>query len=218
MATRTTRSKSKRENADKPAEESDKKQKNMTLGQHLFLTREEDTNAILEDDQVSAYEVFSNYGKQKVIEELNAVEEDSGKFGGQIYVSKRTGKEDLIIRFLNLKKSGIPDHITHMCNAEKIKWNLEDLNLNYVGNNVNTGVGMLFVRGEDVKDTNEIPETYKYMGLVGTQGLSSDGGKMHSLTLIIDYVISRKELAEQFGGNVLKCKKNRYGATLCSKF
>lgn len=221
---RTTRSREKRqrEEAGLPAEDP-KPPKRQTLGQYLAEEREKEAEALLEHDLVSNYEPFQNYRKGDVLAQFQAEEVDP-VFQGQYY--NATNLEDgPRLLFLTLQTGDHPKNFTHFCNNTSLKWHLKPLRI--LSSKVHfrlPSVVMLFVRGEFVEGTSLNSEEYKFVGIVGCQSVSSSHsveGKYDSPyiyidgTLVFDYVLSRADLAH-FGNNVMKCKKNRYGCSLCN--
>jgi hypothetical protein len=220
---RSTRSREKRqrEEAGLPAE--DPKPKRQTLGQYLADEREKEAEALLEHDLVSNYEPYQNYRKGEVLAQFQA-EEVNPVFQGQYY--NATNLEDgPRLLFLTLQTGDHPKNFTHFCNNTSLKWHLKPLRiLSREFHFRLPSVVMLFVRGQFVDGTSLDSEEYKYVGIVGCQSVSSSHsveGKFDSPyiyidgRLVFDYVLSRADLAH-FGDNVMKCKKNRYGCSLCS--
>jgi hypothetical protein len=224
---RSTRSATKRKaDAEGHVQEKNTKQPR-TLGEVMALEREKASETLETNKKVSKYEMFKNYTKDEVINEFNATEPKpkeisffASLFGkkinlnSQVYVAE-VGGTRLNMYFLTLGTGKKPSTFTHMCNAEKITWNVSDLNLDHTtfsALELTTNAGMVFVRGQHVKGTTY--DEYKYMGLLGTQATTISNNVV-CVKFVIDMKITRKELAEQMGENVLKCKKNRWGATLC---
>mmetsp|Transcript_13197 Transcript_13197/g.13673 ORF Transcript_13197/g.13673 Transcript_13197/m.13673 type:complete len:83 (-) Transcript_13197:37-285(-) len=82
----------------------------------------------------------------------------------------------------------------------------------------------MFVRGQYVEGTTTTSNNYKCLGLIGVQSTSGHmrGGVIGAphiylrVTFVFDYFVTRKELETQFGENVMKCKKNKYGCSICA--
>lgn len=194
------------------------KEKSMTLGQHLFQERMKATQLIEEnhDNPINNYEVFVNYDKNEVIKDLNLEEMDG--FSHQFYY---TPNYQVAVLFIPLSTGPNPKSFSHICNNSSLQWNLQSMHIARSTHFFNLpDVVLVFIQGQYIEGMSltSSPSLYKCLGLVGVKSVSS-GGDPHEyirVTLVFDYVISRKELLEQFGENVMKCKKNKYGASLCN--
>ena len=167
----------------------------------------------MEDDKlVLKYQMLSNYIKEDVLSDLSAVEPLGGAFAGQLYESHNAK-----LVFLTLQTGDSPKRFNHICNNSNMNWNLKNLNIKtseYYFSLPN--VIMVFARGDHVEGTTMDGSVYKYVGLQGLQSVSSSGGLYLNATILFDYIVSRKEMENNFGGNVMKCKKNKYGCSLCA--
>ena len=195
------------------------KPKMMTLGKHLALERQAEEEQLLKNESVSQFEQFENYDKDTVVNVLSAVEVNSTLFHDHDFYMA-TGPDTPKIIFLTLKTGENPKSFTHFCNNTSMKWNLEHLHIPHNAYHFGLpGVVMVFARGEFVEGTHLASDKYKYLGIVGVQSVSSGNAngtyEYLSATLIFDYSLSRKEL-ELFGKNIIKCKKNKYGCSLCA--
>lgn len=197
------------------------KAKVMTLGKHLALQRQEEEEKLLENEGVSKYEQFANYSKEAVVADLAATEVDSALFRDNNYYASPTG-DDVKILFLTLETGEHPKDFSHFCNNASLRWSLQHLKIDSLKYFMKTpSVLMLFVRGQHVEDTTSTSDEYKYVGLAGVQSIASgmlDNGTKHYylyVRLIFDYALSRNEML-MFGDNVMKCKKNKYGCSLCA--
>jgi hypothetical protein len=222
---RVTRSREKKRKIEEGTEEAPKP-KIQTLGQYLQDEREKIAENLLEDETIAHYEAFSNYSKEEVIKEFDAI---ADQYADQLYQAQK-GESQIV--FLNLETGDHPKTFTHICNNISLIWNLQSLCIPARCPLFRApDVVMLFVRGDYVEGTEDNPDQYKYLGLIGIQSLSSGpasdavsrstvskGGVGYSIhyqvRFVFDHVFSRKELT-LFGNNVMKCKKNRYGASLC---
>jgi hypothetical protein len=197
------------------------KEKSMTLGQHLFREREKKTNEL--SDLVSKFEAFENYNKAEVIAEL-ALEEKAG-FDEELFY---TSDKQLAVLFIPLSTSTPCRRTSHICNSSSLQWNLESKRLSTSTHFGLPNVVLVFATGQHLKDLSPLKRAassaqYKCLGLVGVQSVSSGsrGGVIGQpseyirATLVFDYLIPKRELEEQFGDNVMRCKKNRYGCSLC---
>lgn len=195
------------------------KEKSMTLGKYLHQEREKTTQMIEEThDDINKYEVFVNYDKIEVINDLNLVEEDG--FAHQLY---HTPDRQVAVLFIPLSVGSHPRTFSHICNNSSMQWNLEKMHIPTSTHFGLPNVVLVFVHGQHLEGMSlTSPKSlYKCLGLVGVQSTSSGAlrtGQRYEYiraTLVFDYVINRKELIEQFGDNVMKCKKNKYGTSLC---
>lgn len=206
------------------------KPKRQTLGQHLQEEREKMVDKLEADQTVRKYVPYSNYEKSEVVGEFQAREVTL--FQGQLFESPR----GLKLIFLTLRTGPNPKTFTHFCNNISLKWNLKDLKIGSSRYQFKLpDVVMLFVRGEHVEGTDLESTSFKYVGLVGLKSVSSSrddsgGGRTISsplnsviggeyilieASLGFDYVLSKKDLSH-FGANVMRCKKNRFGSSLCA--
>jgi hypothetical protein len=195
------------------------KEKSMTLGQHLFQEREKKTNELLANELISQYETFENYDKAEVIARL-CLEEKEG-FNGELYY---TADKQLAVLFIPLSTATPAKRTSHICNSSSLQWNLESMRLASSSHFGLPNVVLVFATGQHLKGLSlPPPSLYKCLGLVGVQSISSGsrGGVLGQpseyirATLVFDYSIRKRELEEQFGDNVMRCKKNRYGCSLC---
>jgi hypothetical protein len=193
----------------------------MTLGQHLFQEREKKTNELLANDLISQYETFENYDKGEVIARL-CLDEKEG-FNGELYY---TADKQLAVLFIPLSTATPAKRTSHICNSSSLQWNLESMRLASSSHFGLPNVVLVFATGQHFKGLSlPAPSLYKCLGLVGVQSISSGfrGGVLGQpseyeyirATLVFDYSIRKRELEEQFGDNVMRCKKNRYGCSLC---
>ncbi len=215
------REKQRREEAGIPADPP--KPKRQTLGKYLADEREKEKDALLEKEIISEFEEYSNYKKEAVLKKFVAVEVDE-QFKAQYY--RATNVEDgPQLLFLTLQTGEHPKDFTHWCNNTSLRWHLADLKINSRSVNFRLpSVVMLFVRGEHVQGTSLTSAEFKYVGIVGMQSVSS-GSLDRSYSsdsyiyldgrLVFDYVLSKKDLSH-FGDNVMRCKKNKYGCSLCN--
>jgi hypothetical protein len=195
-------------------------EKSMTLGQHMHQVRERVTKELLESDAISKYETFVNYEKEEVLHDLS-LEERPG-FHGQLYYTP-PGPKQAAVLFIPLSVGAHPKSFSHICNSTSLQWNLEKMKLSSSSMFGLPNVVLVFVHGQHLEGLPEPSNgtLFKCLGLLGVQSLSSGSagpGRPHEYiraTLVFDYVIRKKELEEQFGANVMKCKKNRYGCSLC---
>lgn len=195
------------------------KEKSMTLGQHLHQERERAAEELMESDALSKYETFVNYEREDVIRDLSL--EEAPGFRGQLYFTSIDSKQAAVL-FIPLSVGSHPKSFSHICNSSSLQWNLERMHIPSSSMFGLPNVVLVFVRGQHLKDISSTGTMYKCLGLVGVQSISSGSsgiGKPYEyrgVTLVFDYVIRKKELEEQFGENVMKCKKNRYGCSLCA--
>jgi len=86
-------------------------------------------------------------------------------------------------------------------------------------------VWLVFVRDEYVEGTSINSSQFKCLGLMGVKSIVSTTSRSQSneyesqlseCILSFDYIISKKEMINSFGNNVMKCKKNKYGFSLCA--
>lgn len=220
--TRVTRAREKKRRLDEGIPEDPPKPKIQTLGKYLADEREKIATELQQDEDVADYEQFANYEKNDVLARLNAQAVD--KFKGQLYSTGEEHKGTRLV-FLTFATGEHPKNFTHICNNTTIKWNLQDLKIS--SSHYHFGlpdVAMVFVRGKHVEGTTAIGNMYKYLGLVGLQSISSGSGDGSytsesyiylQATFVFDYVLTKKELA-LFGNNIMKCKKNKYGSSLCN--
>lgn len=222
---RTTRASEKRRRIEAGIPDDPPKEKRMTLGQHLAEERAKEAEEILHNDKISQFEVFQDYKKDDVITLLEATAEQEDLFRGQLYHGEYTN-----IVFLDLQTGEHPKSFTHICNGSTVTWNLKELDVESSRYSFRLpAVYMVFVRGEHVDGTSD-ENKYKYLGLIGLQSVSSgpkDGyasvlsGRSASpyiyltATFTFEYVLSKKE-QQLFGMNLMRCKKNKYGASLCA--
>jgi hypothetical protein len=181
----------------------------MTLGQHMHQARERITDELMESDAISKYETFVNYEKEEVLRDLS-LEERPG-FRGQLYYTP-SGPKQAAVLFIPLSVGAHPKSFSHICNSSSLQWNLEKMKLSSSSMFGLPNVVLVFVHGQHLEGLPK-PSTgtlFKCLGLLGVQSMS-----LNRATLVFDYVIRKKELEEQFGANVMKCKKNRYGCSLC---
>jgi hypothetical protein len=195
------------------------KEKSMTLGQHLQQERDRAAEELMESDALSKYETFVNYEKEDVINDLS-LEERPG-FRGQLYFTP-SGPKQAAVLFIPLSVGAHPKLFSHICNSSSLQWNLEKMHISSSSTFGLPNVVLVFVCGQHLEGISSSTGTlFKCLGLLGVQSISSGPsgpGKPYQyrgVTLVFDYVIRKKELEEQFGGNVMKCKKNRYGCSLC---
>jgi hypothetical protein len=217
---RTTRASEKRRRIESGIPDDPPKEKRMTLGQLLAEERAKEAEEILQDDKISHYEPYNDYRKSSVISFLEAAAEEEQLFHGQLYRSDR----DVNIVFLDLETGDNPKTFTHLCNGSTLKWNLKQFSIESSRYRFKLpAVYMVFVRGAHVEGARIDGDVYKYLGLIGLQSVSS-GKKDYSqpgphmyleATFTFEYVMSKKEQA-LFGGNLMKCRKNKYGASLCA--
>jgi hypothetical protein len=198
------------------------KEKRMTIGAYLLKERTEQTEELSSSDTISKYETFTNYEKDEVVTDLG-LEEVSG-FCQQLYHSE---KHHLKVLFIPLRTGPHPKDFSHICNNSSLQWYLRDMRV--TDNNGFLALGnvfLVFIQGDHIEGlTRSAANYYKCLGLIGVQSVSS-GRRDYTdpqsryecirATLVFDYVISRKEMEQQFGGNVMKCKKNKYGCSICA--
>lgn len=217
---RSTRSNEKKRKQDEGIVD-EPKAKSMTLGKYLALERQAEEEKLMENEGVAKFEQFTNYSKDAVVAEMAATEVDGALFRDNNYYTSPTG-DDVKILFLTLETGDHPKDFTHFCNNTSLRWSLQHLKIDSMNYFMKTpSVLMLFVRGEHVAGTTATSDEYKYVGLAGVQSIASGtlgtGSKHYYLyaRLIFDYALSRNELL-MFGENVIKCKKNKYGCSLCA--
>jgi len=218
-AVRVTRAREKKRRVDEGIPDEPPKPKRQTLGQYLAEEREKITNELQEKDKVNNYEMYSLYNKEDVIKTFNA--ENIPCLAGQSYKSADEGPQ---LVFLTLETGPHPKTFTHLCNNSSLIWNIASLKISHSQQLFGVpNVVMLFVRGKHISGTEKEKEgMYKYIGLVGVQSTSSGSSNgigtpyIHlEVRFVFDYVLTKAELAE-FGEHVMKCKKNRYGCSLCN--
>jgi hypothetical protein len=212
QAGRVTRSREKKRRLDEGIPEDQPKPKYQTLGQYLMEERLEMTGKLEEKTKVAEHEAWSNYEKNDIVQAFHATPVSG--FRDQYYL----GDDDTKLIFLTLETGAHPKEFTHLCNNASLVWNVKDLMLKSLDMSI-PNVVMLFVRGEFVEGTTKTGSTYKYLGLVGIQSTSSgncgdDGYRCLQVRFVFDYLLTRNEL-QVFGGNLMKCKKNKYGHSLC---
>jgi len=212
---RTTRSQEKKRKQDEGIVEPPK-EKRQTLGQYLDGVRAEEAENILQTNPlVDSYETLRNYDKASVISEFNAhLVEGGSHFGDGFYECE----DGLKIIFLTMQTGDHPKTFSHICGNSCLKWNLAS-EYRVPTSDFHFGIPavyLVFIRGEHVQGTTKKSKEYKCLGLMGFGSMSSSQGFYLSATLLFDYVISRKEMEAHFGDNVMKCKKNKYGCTLCA--
>lgn len=198
--------------------EEPEKKKCRTIGQYLFQEREEKVKEIDDTNILSDYEVFQNYNKDDVITNLHL--DEVPNFNQQLYKTPTFS-----VVFLSLSTGVHPKEFSHICNNKNVQWNLKDFEIPFSDTSFHLGnVILLFVQGEFIEGAPKTSNIYKCLGLVGVESTSA-GSKNNVLgnpyvylraTFVFDYVISRKELETQFGLNVMKCKKNKYGCSICA--
>lgn len=135
-------------------------------------------------------------------------------FHEQYYTSN-----DVKAVFITLKTGEYPSKFSHLCNNTSLKWNLAELHITTSNFHFSTPcVYMLFVRGEYVSETSLSSNAYRYLGVIGTKSVSSqrvgESYEYDDVTFVFDYSLSRKDL-QLFGNNLMHCKKNKYGSSLC---
>jgi hypothetical protein len=221
MATRATRSNEKKRKIDEGILE-EPKEKIMTLGKYLALERQAEEEKLLESVELNQYDALENYSKEQVLADLKATEVNPSIYFDHDYyeikdITGRNSEKSTKILFLTLKTGEHPKDFTHFCNSSSMKWNLKHYHISSFGPAL-SNMCMVFVRGEHTAGTSLTSDVFKYLGLVGVQSTSSgsNGKGVHELievTLVFDYVINRKDMV--FGNDVMKCKKNRYGCSLC---
>lgn len=209
------------------------KLKIQTIGQYLADEREKQAEQLTkENDLVNEYQNFEVYNKNDVIEAFHVVNVEA--FKGQLFrtepiTEETAGKGEKAspqLLFLTLRTDQRPSLCTHWCNNASLRWHIANLNISPKNFSFSLpDVVMLFVRGEHVPGTSLTSDTYKYMGLVGVQSVSS-GSKDNNYSadsyiyldvrLVYDCVLSRNEILQHLGENNLKCKKNKYGCSLCA--
>lgn len=208
-----TRSREKKRKLDEGIPEEEPKPKMQTLGQYLWEEREKEANALEEKEDVQDLEQFQDYDKAEMIQKFGGQKRE--QFDGIVYDGK-----DAILVFLTLEYGDHPKTFTHLCNNAGLKWNLQKYSL--PSNSSLFGIPsvvLLFVRGKFVEGTTETGNMYKYLGPTGIKSISSGNVngtyKYLEVSFTFNYVLSRKELA-LFGDNLMKCKKNKYGCSLCN--
>lgn len=204
-----TRAKRRAEADELPADPTPPKRQ--TLGQFLLEERQD----VIENAQEEDLEPFQVYEKEQVIADRQAEESDPDNdvFKGVLYTTE--GGTNLL--FLTLPSQGRPSEMTHICNKSTLKWNTRGVG-NEGGNKI-PSVALIFVRGAFVQETTLTSDKYLYLGTKGRGSMRiytvADGPAVVTFHLDDDLKIGKKQL-ELLGKNCLKCKKNRYGATLCS--
>jgi hypothetical protein len=197
--------------ADGNALVSPPKEKMITLGAHLAKERAAAEEVLLKDDTVAQFEPLTHHNKLEVIAAFGAEMMDPEKnhhFRDVLYAAA----DGVKILFLTLQTEGRPQELTHVCNNSHLSWNLRG------SKRLQCGVPssfMIFVRGEFVEGTSLTGDEFLCLGVLGIQSTSMDSDGLLCATFIFDYQITKKEMLV-FGDNCLKCKKNRYGCSLCA--
>jgi hypothetical protein len=207
-----TRSREKKRKLEEGIPEEEPKPKMQTLGQYLWEEREKEANELQEKEEVQELEPFQDYDKDEIIQKFGGQKRE--EFDGVVY----DGKEVKMV-FLTLEYGEHPKTFTHLCNNSCLIWNLQKYDLPSTARLFGIpSVVLLFVRGKFVEGTTENGNMYKYLGPTGIQSTSSGNVngtyKYLETRFVFNYVLSRKELA-LFGDNLMKCKKNKYGCSLC---
>jgi hypothetical protein len=219
---RATRSQEKKRRLDAGLEDVPKKPKQQTLGQVLAEERENITQKLEGDERIASLKQYEVYDKHDILQRFNA--NDSNTLPGQLYQATPVDPQSdpLNIVFLTLQTGPFPKNLTHFCNNTSLRWHIKGLNIHTnvtIFSPIPTVVA-LFVRGEHVQGTAIDGEGFLFVGLVGVQAVSSGSNEdnrfvYYDVRFVFDYSLSKKELAI-FGDNVMKCKKNRYGCSLCA--
>jgi len=158
-----------------------------SLGKHNQLESNRERKALMNKNAaLRELEFIEVYDKAEVVKSLEATElADSD---GTAYHMK-DGGDAIFITFTEDPKND------HMCS-----WNNMIFGVN---KNVEGMVVATFARGKHIKGTTLAGEKYIYLGLVSTHRKR------------MDWSLNRKAINEIFGKQILKCKINRYGMSMC---